>query len=122
SDYLFAPTLSREAVDCLRVLIADHHTAFKELYPDCSIIPKMYYMVHYPDWIHKIGPLVHAWCMRFEGKHTCFKNLASRIKCFNNICKTFAMEYQYNVCRSSTSSDPLFQNTMFESVNVSKIY
>uniref|UniRef100_A0A1X7V0D9 Uncharacterized protein n=1 Tax=Amphimedon queenslandica TaxID=400682 RepID=A0A1X7V0D9_AMPQE len=52
-DYLFAPTLSREAVDCLRVLIADHHTAFRELYPDCSIICKMHYMVHYPDWIHK---------------------------------------------------------------------
>lgn len=36
-------------------LIMGHlvHTAFKELYPDCSIIPKMHYMENYPDWIHK---------------------------------------------------------------------
>lgn len=52
-DYIFAPTISPDEIDCLRVIIGEHHTTFKELYPNCNIIPKLHYMVHYPDWILK---------------------------------------------------------------------
>uniref|UniRef100_A0A1X7T5K3 Uncharacterized protein n=1 Tax=Amphimedon queenslandica TaxID=400682 RepID=A0A1X7T5K3_AMPQE len=104
-DYLFAPTLPQEAIDNLSVMIADHHKAFKELHPTCNIIPKMHYMIHYPYWIRRVGPLVRAWCMRFEGKHTYFKNIASRMKCFKNACKTLAMDHQYNACYMINSSE-----------------
>lgn len=53
-DYLFAPVISHECIDHLQVLIADHHSTFKEIYPQCNIIPKMHYMVHYPQWIRKL--------------------------------------------------------------------
>ena len=53
-DYLFAPVISHESVDHLRVLIRNHHYTFKSLYPDCNIIPKMHYMVHYPIWIVRL--------------------------------------------------------------------
>uniref|UniRef100_A0A1X7V4A6 Uncharacterized protein n=1 Tax=Amphimedon queenslandica TaxID=400682 RepID=A0A1X7V4A6_AMPQE len=52
-DYLFAPIISTECLDHMRILIRDHHSAFKELYPECNLIPKMHYMVHYPDWIQR---------------------------------------------------------------------
>uniref|UniRef100_A0A1X7UP93 Uncharacterized protein n=1 Tax=Amphimedon queenslandica TaxID=400682 RepID=A0A1X7UP93_AMPQE len=60
----------------------------------------MHYMVHYPNWIQRVGPLVHAWCMRFEGKQTYIKNLAHRMNCFKNVCKTLAIDHQYSVCYS----------------------
>lgn len=50
-DYIFAPTLSSEAVAQLKILINDHHQSFKMLYPNCPITPKMHYIVHYPELI-----------------------------------------------------------------------
>ena len=39
----------KDDVPYLRVLIEEHHTLFKGLYPAASIIPKMYYVIHIPD-------------------------------------------------------------------------
>jgi hypothetical protein len=44
----FAPVISKDQVAYLQVLINDHHHKFRELYPECSIIPKMHFMVHMP--------------------------------------------------------------------------
>ena len=52
-DYMFAPVVSKDCVAYLKELISDHHGDFKVLYPGCSIIPKMHYMVHYPETIEK---------------------------------------------------------------------
>ena len=52
NDYIFAPTVSCYVAAHLHDLIVDHHKTFKELYT-CSIIPKMHYMVHYPEWMNK---------------------------------------------------------------------
>lgn len=49
NDYIFAPT---NMAAHLPYLIVDHHKTFKELYK-CSIIPKMHYMVHYPEWMSR---------------------------------------------------------------------
>ena len=48
---IFAPTVSANQVAYLQVLIQNHHEKFKELYPDCSITPKMHYMIHMPRTI-----------------------------------------------------------------------
>lgn len=45
---IFAPTVSRNQIAYLQVLIQNHHETFKELYPDCPITPKMHYMIHMP--------------------------------------------------------------------------
>ena len=52
-DYVLAPAISLDCVVHLRELIRDHHETFKELYPTCSIIPKMHYIIHYPECIEK---------------------------------------------------------------------
>ena len=49
---------------------------FTEQYPNESILPKLHYMVHYPQQIISHGPLVRAWTMRFEGKLRYFKEIA----------------------------------------------
>lgn len=46
----------------------------------------------------RYGPLVRYWCMRFEGKHAYFKDLAHRVKCFKNIPKTMAYRHQRSTC------------------------
>ena len=45
---VFSPVIRKQQMLYLQVLIEDHHQTFKELYPDCTIIPKMHYLVHMP--------------------------------------------------------------------------
>ena len=54
----FAPTISENQVAYLQKLIQEHHEKFKELFPQCNVIPKMHYMIHMPriilQWVHDI--------------------------------------------------------------------
>lgn len=50
-----APAITREDVLFLRLLISEHHTLFKEVYPEASFIPKLHYLVHVPDDILRYG-------------------------------------------------------------------
>ena len=52
-DLLFAPEISDDEIGYLQMLIVDHHTDFVQLYPECSVTPKMHYMVHMPRLILK---------------------------------------------------------------------
>jgi len=51
ADYLLAAEIHPDEVAHVKVLIEDHHSAFTNIYPDASIIPKMHYMVHMPRLI-----------------------------------------------------------------------
>ena len=47
--------------------------------------------------------------MRFESKHSYFKDLAHRVKCFKNIAKTLAFHHQNLITyylNSSSESSP----------------
>lgn len=48
-------------------------------------------MIHHPHRIRNIGPILHTWCMRYEAKHTFFKQ---QLKNFKNITKTLAKKHQ----------------------------
>ena len=50
-DLLFAPAITQDLVEYLARLIQEHHSTFRELYPNQSIIPKMHFMVHMPRLI-----------------------------------------------------------------------
>ena len=52
-DYIFAPVISPDCIAHLKDLIDEHHQCFRELYPTCSITPKMHYIVHYPECIER---------------------------------------------------------------------
>ena len=52
-DHVFAPTVSLNTVALLHDMIRIHHEQFHKLYPECSIIPKLHYMIHIPEWILK---------------------------------------------------------------------
>ena len=63
----------------------------------------------------RFGPPVRFWCIRFESKHSYFKNLAHRVKCFKNIPYTMAERHQEAMCyhlNCAGECNPLVKNTM----------
>lgn len=68
-DIIFAHVRTSAQADLLAYLILDHHCCFKLLYPNQKVMPKHHFMVHYPGFIIKFGPLSQYWCMHSEFKH-----------------------------------------------------
>ena len=58
-DCVFAPVCDGYVVADLRSQIEAHHLEFKRLYPEHTIIPKMHYMVHYPEMIMRYVVSLH---------------------------------------------------------------
>lgn len=52
-DYVFSPVTTRSIAAYLVTLIEDYLESFKELYLECSIIPKQHYMIHIPQWMER---------------------------------------------------------------------
>ncbi|CAB4035128.1 Hypothetical predicted protein, partial [Paramuricea clavata] len=92
-EIVFAPKLSAELASYLGILVQEYLETFADLY-DRTIIPKQHYMVHYPRQILRRGPLVRNWAMRFEAKHSYFKNVAGIVNNFKNIDLSLARRHQ----------------------------
>ena len=80
----FSHKVSYTSILYLKGAIKDYLTLLKTLY-NARITPKLHYLVHLPAILLKHGPLIRCWCMRFEGKHSYFKNLAKVIRNFKNL-------------------------------------
>ena len=48
--------------------------------------------------LYRCGPLSRMWCMRYEAKHSYFKQLARVMGNFKNISKTLAERHQHYMC------------------------
>lgn len=94
---ILAPVISLGTVLRLRYMIEQHLHQFKELFSESSIIPKQHYMLHLPSQIISFGPLVKIMCMRFEAKHSYFKQWASKLN-FKNVCKLLVNHNQILEC------------------------
>ena len=65
-DIIFAEVTTIDKAAYLRDLITAHHSRFVQLYPNCSIIPKMHYIVHYPrTMIRLVGNVIGFVCTSF---------------------------------------------------------
>lgn len=75
-ELLVAPTHTEEPIaylECKR---------YQELFPHMHLLPKYHYLGPYPALIRKFGPLVSLWTMRFEAKHSYFKQTIRHSNCF----------------------------------------
>ncbi|XDV29589.1 hypothetical protein PO909_032692 [Leuciscus waleckii] len=101
-NIIFSPCISEGMTIFLKHLIVEHHRLFKELYPSRNLIPKHHLMIHYPECIRQIGPLIHVWTMRYEAKHRFFKkNQKKKIQKPDQItCKKhqLAIAYHWEHC------------------------
>lgn len=57
------------------------------------------------------------WCMRYEAKHNYFKDLALKMKCFKNICKSLAERHQRFMCYNYLNSNTLLKHNEVGKVN-----
>lgn len=111
--FIFSPVISADTIGILRELIAQHLHQFKEKFPNVNIIPKQHYLIHFPNMIRQLGPLIRHSCFGFESAHNYFKEIA-RKQNFKNLPKSLAERCQLNECGNfgdpdeKGSSHPLF--------------
>jgi hypothetical protein len=99
----FASSISSFQLAQLETLIDEYLVGYKNSF-DLDIIPKMHHLVHYPRIIREIGPLGAFWCMRYEAKHSLFKQLQRRIRNYINVPKTLSHRHQQWQCQQFLSS------------------
>jgi len=63
-DTVFCPVVTIGMADSL---IIEHHETFVSLYPSCYI-PKMHFLIHYPEQMLLVGPMVRTSTIRHEAK------------------------------------------------------
>ena len=103
-DIIFAPTIVRQEILLLRVLISEYLKQRKRLYPDSPLKNKHHHLVHYPRVIEQLGPMIRMWCMRFESKHQRYKRLM-HISCnFKNVPYSIANRHQFDVAYNLMTS------------------
>ena len=96
---------------------------FVTLYPNESFIPKLHYMIHYPQQIMQQGPLIRSWTMRYEAKLNYFKGIA-RSGNFKNITLTLASRHQrwlsYNFHAGTMFTPDITRGPIIDSVQLSE--
>ena len=89
----FAQKITSSSILNLKRIVKEHLILFKEIY-GARILPKQHFLVHLPSQMMMFGPLIRTWCMRFEAKHSYFKDIVRRIKNFKNLPLTLAKRHQ----------------------------
>ncbi|KAK4329593.1 hypothetical protein Pmani_000068 [Petrolisthes manimaculis] len=80
----------------MRECIDDFLESFATEFPTQTMKPKAHYMTHYADQVLQFGLLINCWTLRFEGKHSFFKNISRVTRNKINICKSLAWRHQMN--------------------------
>lgn len=118
---VFSPVVTYGMTVFLKHLISEHHQLFKLVYPQKRLIPKHYFMVHYPLCIRKIGPLLHFWSMRFE-ENKLFKNM---LKSFKNITKSLVKKTsngnRKSLGNAQFTAERIWTNELFLSVTMKMV-
>ncbi|XP_064470088.1 uncharacterized protein LOC135384833 [Ornithodoros turicata] len=94
-DIVMCRKLPTSYVPYLQRLITFFYHDFQALFSGISVPCKMHYLVHYPSFIFKYGPLVNIWAMRFESKHQYFKDMTRKLRNFKNVTRMLAVRHQY---------------------------
>lgn len=98
TDIICAPEIHSSYLDYLQSRTEDYLSLRKKLFPEHDLKPKHHYLTHYAYLIKQFDPLIRVWSMRFESKHTFFKNAVRRLRNLRNISGTLSKKhelYQY---------------------------
>ncbi|XDV26704.1 hypothetical protein PO909_030342 [Leuciscus waleckii] len=93
-ELICAPKISHNEIGYLKFLTQEYVSARSSLFPYESLKAKHHYLLHYADLILHFGPLIRLWTLRFESKHSYFKNCARKLHNFLHLCKTLAERHQ----------------------------
>jgi hypothetical protein len=95
-EIVFCPVVTHSMIASLKILIIEHHKTFLSLYPSC-FIPKMHFLIHYPEQMLQVGPMIRTWTVRHEAKLNFFKQ-ATGTSSFKNITLSLANHHQRLTC------------------------
>ncbi|KYQ54177.1 hypothetical protein ALC60_13453 [Trachymyrmex zeteki] len=97
-DIVTAPYVRQQLTEYLSTLIAEHHEMYCILFGK-TLKSKHHFMVHYPRIMNLIGPIIHIWSMRLEGKHrSVIKKVANNMSCRKNLPLSIAKRYALTCC------------------------
>lgn len=68
--------------------------------------PNLHNLTDYSRVIRSMGPTVHQNTIRFEGKHKILKDILSRMRNFQNPCKSIAVRHQQHISISDFGMNP----------------
>lgn len=117
-EIVFAPTISPSLLPYLDALIKEFINNFIEIFPHVNLINKLHHITHYPECIAWVGPLVHYWCTRFEGKHNELKVRAQNMHNFKNPPETVVKVSQSVQCSKWSRGNVEVENFEILSGNV----
>ncbi|RVE72780.1 hypothetical protein OJAV_G00041440 [Oryzias javanicus] len=110
-ELVVSPVHSNESIAYLENKISEHRCRYLTLFPENKLLPKHHYMEHYPAMILCFGPIVSFWTLRFESKHSYFKQVVRHTNCFKNITLSLATKHQlmmsYNIFSLSCDKSSL---------------
>lgn len=89
-----APSLSYAQVAYMRVLIEEYLESRTTLFGEVPLRPKHHFLSHYPSLTLKFGPLIRLWTMRFESKHSYFKQCMRSAQNYKNVTGMLAERHQ----------------------------
>ena len=106
-DFILAPSLDRGQLKYLEIEIQMFLEDFYAMHTEENVRPKAHYLLHYPRQYEVFGPLVNNITLRYEGKHSYFKNIMRKTKNFKSPLLTMATHHQYMQCLYLQNSDYL---------------
>ena len=116
-ELVVAPVHTDQTIAYHEARIYDHRQRYLELFPHVKLLPKHHYLEHYPQMIRCFGPRIALWTMRFEAKHSFFKQVARHTNCFKNIPRSLAIKHQFMLAYHTHSST--LKKSSLEVTNVS---
>lgn len=90
---IYSYKICEDDIRNLSSYIENHYITILNIF-DVKLLPKHHNVLHYPNAISKMGPLMNSWMMRFEAKHQFFTTAARETNNFINIAKTLAEKHQ----------------------------
>ena len=97
ADIVFCPTASEGLCSSLKLLISEYLHKYVVLYGSEEFFPKLHFLIHYPNQIMNVGPMVCTWTMRHEAKLNFFKQ-GSHLINFKNVAFSLANRHQRWMC------------------------
>lgn len=94
SRIIYGAHLTDYDLDKLEVAISNHLKGMIQHFPGANLIRKHHYMLHYPNIIRAVGPVVHMSTMRFEMLHKSFTKYSRRSNNFVNVTQSLTRNFQ----------------------------
>lgn len=115
---IYSTTIYEHDIKTLEMLIDRHLSSTMEIFGR-KLTPKQHFLIHYPEYIRKMGPPIHLWTMRLESKHKVLTEIGRAKMNFINLPKTLATQHQQRICKRPILETKIAPSKVFGSYSKS---